>query len=221
MARCKIYKKKRKKRLIVLSVFLLLGLGVYFFLSQFVYPVIRTVSREYVRSAAIDSVNKSVGEVMDNNPYYVNLTKVEHDAAGNITMIYADSAAVNSLARNVTQCAQNNLSSIGEEGIKIPLGSLSGISFLAGRGPDLNIRAVQVGNIDTSFKSEFVSQGVNQTLHKLFIEVSASVNIIIPGAENKVTTVTSVLVSESIIIGKVPDVYLSGDASGLVYNLVP
>lgn len=220
MSRYCAVKKKRKKKLIILSAFLFLILSVYLFLTFVVQPVIRTISQEYVRSLTIESVNKSVMEVMSDNPSFVQLTEIMKDDAGNITMIATNSAAVNALARNVTAKAQKKLTEMGNNGVKIPLGSLSGISFFAGRGPDVNIRAVQVGNIDTEFKSQFISAGINQTQHKIFILVTASVNIIIPGAENKITTVTPVLVSESIIIGKIPDVYLDGK-SDIIYNLVP
>lgn len=223
MARCPYYKKRRKrrkKRILLLTLLFLIA-AIYAFTAIFIRPVIRTVSREAIKSLTVDIVNVSVAEVMNSNPAFLQLTEVIKDDAGNIALIQTNSAAVNMLARNVTENAQNNLNSIGDSGVKIPLGSLSGISFLAGRGPDINIKAVQVGNIDTDFSSQFLPAGINQTIHKFFIDVTASVNIIIPGAENKVTTVTKVLIGESIIIGKVPDVYFGNQASDLLFNLVP
>ncbi len=205
----------------MLLTLLFLIAAIYAFTAIFIRPVIRTVSREAIKSLTVDIVNVSVAEVMNSNPAFLQLTEVIKDDAGNIALIQTNSAAVNMLARNVTENAQNNLNSIGDSGVKIPLGSLSGISFLAGRGPDINIKAVQVGNIDTDFSSQFLPAGINQTIHKFFIDVTASVNIIIPGAENKVTTVTKVLIGESIIIGKVPDVYFGNQASDLLFNLVP
>lgn len=215
------HKKRKKKKPLVISAILLLFVGIYVFLSLYVKPVIRTVSQEEVRSLTIEYVNNSVSEVMRNNPEYVDMTEIIKDDSGNIAMIHANSSAINSLARNITEKAQNYLSMLKSDGINIPLGSLSGIAFFAGRGPDINIKALPVGNIDTSFSSEFIPAGINQTLHKLFIDVTASVSIIIPGAENKVTTVTKVLVSESIIIGKVPDAYLGNQSVDVTYDLVP
>lgn len=200
---------------------MLIIFGIYLFLTFSVRPVIRTISQESIRSLTVETVNLSVAEVMENNPAYIELTEVVKDAEGNITLISTNSAAVNSLARNVTVSAQVNLEKIAERGVKIPLGSLSGLSFLAGRGPDINIKAIPVGNIDTEFSSEFTPAGINQTLHKLYISVTASVNIVIPGAGNKITTVTQVLISECLIIGKVPEVYLGTQSADLSYNLVP
>ena len=55
----------------------------------------------------------------------------------------------------------------------------------------------------------------------MYLDITASVNIVIPGAENKITTTTQVLIGESVIIGKVPDVYLSGKITNGSYDLVP
>ena len=205
----------------ILSALLLIAAGVYLFISLCVRPVIRTVSQESIRALTVETVNLAVADVMESNPSYIHLTKIEKDEAGNITLISTDSAVTNSLARKVTEKAQRSLEKVAEQGIGIPLGSLSGFSFFSGRGPRVNIKAIPVGNIDTAFSSEFISAGINQTLHKLFINVTASVNIVIPGAPNKITTVTPVLISETVIIGKVPEIYLGTQSANHTYNLVP
>lgn len=219
MARC-IRKKSRKKQIVV-AVLLLLCIGIYFFVIWYVKPVIRTVSQEEVRSLTINAVNLSVSEVMEENPAYIQMTEIVKDNDGNIAMIYANASIINSLSRKITEQAQTHLRQMEETGIEIPLGSLSGIAFLAGRGPNIKIKALPVGNIDTAFSSEFIPAGINQTLHKLFIDVTASVSIIIPGAENKITTITQVLIEESLIIGKVPEVYLGSQTVDVSYDLVP
>ena len=205
----------------MLSVFLSVAVAVYLFVTKAVQPVIRTVSQETIRAVTVETVNLAVAEVMENNPTYIHLTKVEKDGDGNIVMISIDSATTNALARKVTEKAQRDLEKVAEKGINIPLGSLSGLSFFSGRGPNVNIKAIPVGNIETTFSSQFVAAGINQTLHKIFINVMASVNIVIPGAKNKVTTVTPILISETVIIGKVPQVYLGASALDPAYDLVP
>lgn len=213
--------RKRRRRLIVISVLLCIVLAVYLFVVVSVRPVISTVSQEKIRALTVETVNHAVADVMESNPMYIHLTDIEKDENGNILLITTNSAAVNSLARKVTETAQSSLETVAEQGIEIPVGSLSGFSFFSGRGPNVNIKAIPVGNIETQFSSEFTPAGINQTLHKLFIEVTASVNIVIPGAQNKITTVTPVLVGETVIIGKVPDVYLGTQSADVSYNLVP
>lgn len=217
---CRV-KKRKSKKLIVISVLLLLCLGIYLFFVNSIRPVIQTISQETIRALTVENVNLAVAEVMAENPTYVDLSTVERDNDGNISLITTNSAVVNSLARSVTVAAQKNLEKISDKGVGIPIGSLSGISFLSGRGPSVNIKTIPIGSVETSFSSKFEESGINQTLHKLYINVSSSVNIIIPGSSQKVNTVTEVLVSETIIIGKVPHVYLSSQSSSGGYNFVP
>lgn len=214
-------RKRRKRKLILLSALLLIIFVVYLFVTLSVRPIIRTVSQEFIRALTVETVNLAVDDVMENNPAYVHLTEIEKDEQGNITLITTNSAAVNSLARKVTEKAQSSLEIVAEQGIGIPLGSLSGISFFSGRGPEVNIKAIPIGNIDTTFSSEFIPAGINQTLHKLFINIAASINIVIPGAQNKISVLTQVMIGETIIIGKVPNFYFGSQTPLPTLNLVP
>ncbi len=221
MIKCRYCVNKRRRKPIILSVLLLIAIGICLFFIYVVRPVINTYSSEYIRTLTVDSVNKSINKVMSENPMYAHLTEIEKDSDGNILLVTANAASVNSLTREVTECALQYLSELTETGVKIPIGSLCGISFLAGRGPNINIKAMPIGNLETAFSSEFTSAGINQTLHKLFLHVTASVNIVIPGVKNNIVTTTDVMIGEEIIIGKIPDVYLGTHSVDLSYNLIP
>ena len=56
----------------------------------------------------------------------------------------------------------------------------TGIKLLAGRGPNINIRISSIGNVETDLKSEFYSQGINQTLHRVYLQVKCNVDILTP-----------------------------------------
>lgn len=86
-------------------------------------------------------------------------------------------------------------------------GSFTGISLLAGRGPGIKIKISSVGNVETDLKSEFISQGINQTLHRVYLQVKCEVSILTP-FENITRDITNqVLIAENVIIGKIPSTY--------------
>lgn len=218
------YVKKRKikrRRLIVLSVLLLILLSVWGFMSFFVNPVIRTVSEESVKALTIEAVNNAAADVMNSNPAFVELIEVTKDNNGKITLIQANTVLINMLARNTTLEAQKNISKMGEQGITVPIGSLTGIAIMAGRGPSMTMRVLPVGSISTEFRSQFTSAGINQTRHRIYMEVKASISIVVPGLNNTVETVTEVLISESLIIGEVPEFYFNTSSLDDLLNLVP
>ncbi len=59
--------------------------------------------------------------------------------------------------------------------------------------------------------SSLTSAGINQTLHTVSLEVTASVEIVLPSGPRDVSTVTDVLLCESVIVGKVPDAFFGGN----------
>ena len=63
------------------------------------------------------------------------------------------------------------------------------------------------GTVETDLKSEFKEAGINQTLHRIYLEVKCNVNILTPYNTIKETIVNQVLLVEGVIIGNIPSTY--------------
>ena len=79
--------------------------------------------------------------------------------------------------------------------------------MLAGRGPAVKIQISSIGTVETDLRSEFKSQGVNQTLHRLYLEVKCRVNILTPFKDIEKEITNQVLLLENVIVGKIPEKY--------------
>ena len=55
--------------------------------------------------------------------------------------------------------------------LKLHFGSFTGLKLMSGKGPGIKIRISTIGNVKTDLKSEFVSKGINQTLHRIYLQV--------------------------------------------------
>ena len=79
--------------------------------------------------------------------------------------------------------------------------------LLSARGPGVKIRISSIGNIETNLNSEFTSQGINQTLHRIYVDISCNVKVLTPfkDIERKITN--KVLLAENVIVGNIPDTY--------------
>ncbi len=86
-------------------------------------------------------------------------------------------------------------------------GSFTGIKLLSGRGPGIKIRISSVGNVETDLRSEFTEQGINQTLHRIYLQVKCQVSILTPFKDITKDISNQVLIMENVIMGKVPDTY--------------
>ena len=56
-------------------------------------------------------------------------------------------------------------------------------------------------------KSEFQSAGINQTLHKIYLDVSCNVRVLTPFSSIDEKVINQVLLAESVIVGNIPDTY--------------
>lgn len=212
-----VYGKKRKRLsrkgkafVALFSVACVIALiFVYYF--SIVLPTIVTLSEQTIRSKSTIVISQSVERVLAEGQYtYKDLISVERDANNNITNISTNSVLVNNLIGQVTQNIQNEVDNIALQTINISLGTFTGIPFLYGHGPKIPIKLIPVGTVNTNFKSQFKSAGINYTLHSLYFTVSVSVAMLFPSATQNYTTSLDVQICESVLDGRVPDVYLQG-----------
>ena len=86
-------------------------------------------------------------------------------------------------------------------------GSFTGFKLLAGRGPGVKIRISTIGDVETDLRSEFTSQGINQTLHRVYLQVKCNVNILTPFDNISREITNQVLLMENVIVGNIPNTY--------------
>ena len=181
------------------------------YLTYYVNPKIVESSEAQIKSLAITEINKSVKMVTITPDLYNNLIKISYNNDGDITMINSNSFMVNQISTAIIEKTQQNLNLMGEQGIKIPLGNFSGITFLSNLGPNITIRMTPIGSTQTKIKSNFTSKGINQTLHSLFLNIICEIKVILPIKSINLKIENEVLIAESVIVGKIPNTYLSAD----------
>ncbi len=84
---------------------------------------------------------------------------------------------------------------------------LHGTKILSGRGPNVPIKMATVGNVETDLVSQFSQAGINQTLHRIYLNVSCKVTILTPFDSIEQEITNQVLIAEAVILGDVPDTY--------------
>lgn len=138
---------------------------------------------------------------------------VERDADGAITSLSADTARLNLLRSQLVTAALEALEEVDVSAIQIPLGSLLDSELVWARGPSIHARALSVGTVSADFDSDFSSAGVNQTLYRIWLELSVPLTVMLPGGGVQVKLDSRLCLSETVIVGSVPSTYLQMDAS--------
>lgn len=86
-------------------------------------------------------------------------------------------------------------------------GSFTGFKLLSGKGPGVPIRISSIGNVETDLRSEFTAQGINQTLHRVYLQIECQVSILTPYDDITEKIKNQVLIAENVIVGKIPNTY--------------
>ena len=173
-----------------------------------ILPVFDKLCEEKAMSIATIISNNKATEVMAEHTYD-ELFTIEKDNNGNITMIKSNVIPINEIISDVAVRIQEELEKREDDKIQIPLGSVTGFKLLAGSGPNINIKIVPAGSVKTDLRSEFVAQGINQTLHRIYLQVDCQVTIVTPYDEISKEISNQVLLIENVIIGNIPSTYLN------------
>lgn len=169
-------------------------------------PIINTQCEVIAKSIATKISNEQATNVMKNYEYE-DLCSITKDVNGNITLISANVIPVNEIISDVAVKIQEQLNDNDNNKFYIRLGSFTGTKILSGRGPNIEIKMSTVGNVETDLRSEFISRGINQTLHKIYLQVDCNVIVLTPfnNIEQKISN--QVLIAEAVIVGITPDTY--------------
>lgn len=176
------------------------------FILDIIFPIFDELCENKAKSVATIIANEQATEVMKKYQYE-DLFDIEKDSQGNVSMIKANVISINEISSDVANRIQDTINSREREKIEIALGSFTGLKLLAGKGPGIKISISSIGDVETNLRSEFTSQGINQTLHRIYLEVKANVSILTPFDKISKEITNQILLMENVIIGNVPDTF--------------
>ncbi len=217
MKRIKIGRKLLIITLIIIGVFIC----IFILIDIGIKPTIIAMSEAKVEYIAILAMNNAVNKILGSDIKYTDLTDVLLDKDGKISMIQYNTILINRLARETSTLAQDEIRALGEEGITVPLGSITRSKILSGMGPNIKVRIIPVGAVSTDFTDEFHQAGINQTRHKIYLQLRTQVRIVVPLGSETISVSTRVPISESIVVGEVPNTYVNVANEDQMLNLIP
>lgn len=195
-------KSTTKKIIIIILVVLL----IFKLILSYIEPIFDTLCEEKIKSVATIITNQESTYIM-NKYQYEELYSVEKDENGNIVIIRSNVVPINNMVSELTKNIQDEFNNIKDSSIRIAMGGLSGIYFLSGTGPQISVKVSMTGTVDTEIKSEFISQGINQTLHRVYVNFNCNMKVVTPIRSYSKSTVNQVIIAEHMIVGNIPDTY--------------
>ena len=178
-------------------------------------PVVEHLAIHQVNNLVTAKVNHSL---MSMDEGYEDLISIQRDGNGKIIAVASNMAQVNQLRNHVATCVLDTVSSLDVHELGVPLGSLFDMDLLWAKGPKIRVHSLVVGLVNTQVNSEFNAAGINQTIHRVLLKVEIPLTVLIPGIVLETQVNTTVCVAETVIIGSVPDTYLTLNDSPIQSN---
>lgn len=202
---------KKSKWLIYFFLLILLLLLIVFI--KMAYPVFIATCKNRAKSIAVNTLNKEVNSVMIMYNYD-DLVDIQRDADGNISYISAKIIPINELVAKITKNIQESIDSSPSTLVNLNLGTVTGFSGLAKISPKIAIKVEQAGNIETKINSKFEAMGINQTIHRIYLDLKCTIGILTPLESISEDVHLDVLLTETVIVGEVPTNYYNFENLG-------
>ena len=205
-----VYGKKengeKSKRIVFLSFSAILLL---FLASAFIF--LNDISSQIALSDACDivtvKVNRTIAEIFAEKNYdadwFVSFEKSEN---GEVSAVSCNMARINALSAEILSRTVDSTEN-STITVAIPLGNLTGISLLMGRGPKIPVRILMLTSSRVEFSNNLISAGINQTKHQINIDVIVDVDVLLPWGTKSSQVNTEVLIADTLVVGNVPQTF--------------
>lgn len=196
---------KRRRRQLIISIFFIFIVSIIILLCFRLRLIFITLSRTEIHLVSQQIINNIITEKI--NSLNTNLLEFEKDDSGEITFVNSNVIYMNQIANEISIEIVEKIKEIEYLYVNIPLGSLSGSDVFTSVGPTFKIKFIPVGEVKTEFKTDFSSSGINQTKHKVFLNIVCQIKALSIFADTLVSTVLEIPIIETVIVGGVPNTY--------------
>ena len=190
---------------LILLVFCLLFLG---FFQIKILPLLLNLAEAKAEAEAAGCITDAVSrKISQGTLSYDKIICFEKDFDGRITALRTNMQQVNSLKADLLSTINHQLLRQNQRPVTVPAGDLFLPELFAGRGPGIPVRILSIGSSHAEFISHFTQAGINQTLHKVSLQVQIDGMALVFGRVFHFSAAGTVLVAETVIVGQVPHTF--------------
>ena len=167
-------------------------------------PMFEALCIEEASNIATDIITEESAIALKKYNYQdiVSIVKSE-----NTNILKTDVVVINNIATEITNRVVNRLKELENSNVGIHIGALTGSKFFSGSGPNIKIKIMPVGTVDSEIKTEFETQGINQTMYRIYLDIICEIKILMPYKNTSKKIKSQILLVETAIMGEVPETY--------------
>ena len=207
-----LYRKRRKRRFVLLKKILLTIILLTIGVTVFCEVHLSDFRPEYIRIQAeilsVNSVCDAVNDTIDKLNYsYSDIAKVNSDKNGRVQSIETDSFKINRLKSDITKAVQNEIAKVYDNEIEIPIGAFTNVTILSNVGPCVPVNFNLTGSFSSEVVSTFEQAGLYQTVHHIRLLLTSKIMTTSLDYSGNITFTTDFEIAQSVIVGEIPSAY--------------
>lgn len=202
-----------KRRIgIAVAVIMLVLILLFFLIDLRLKASILELAQAKAQIKVTELINAAVSDKIVRETEYKDIVYVHKDDEGRIVMIQANTIILNQIMAKTTSAVLAGFKD-GEDSVSVPMGQITGMTLLSNSGPRIKVRIIPTRQLNVSVQDQFEQAGINQTRHRIYLQINSRVKIAVPLMGKDFNVVTTIPMAETIIVGEVPDTYVNFNGS--------
>lgn len=200
----------RMQGILAICIIIAIVAGIYIQLDREVMPSVMAMAKVKATSLATEAINEAIKETLNAQQITTDdLLSYDYNDKGELISWNVNSILINQICTDVVTNTNQSLQHIGEVSLKMPLGNATGSRIFANLGPDIIIKVMPVGTVKVDYSNDIRSTGINQVNHVVWLNVEATVQVVVPLFSDQVQVKRKVILIDKVISGQVPPSYVN------------
>jgi sporulation protein YunB len=179
------------------------------------------VAENDARMRAAEVINRVLISSVTEQRQPADFITYQKDNDGRISAYQINTQLVNQVAAKAATAVQAEFFKLSDGTFSIPLGALTGSRLVGANGPRVPVRSVPVGSVVVAIRQDFHAEGINQTRHRVYLHATARVQVVLPVLSREVEVSADVPLSETVIVGPVPNGFYGGNVGSVSVPVGP
>lgn len=203
----------------VIAVIIIIAIisGIYIQLDRQIIPTVLAMAKIKASSVATKAINQGITQsLLVNQTTMQDLISYDYNDQGDLISWNVNSIMINNLCASIVDNSMDELQNIGVVKFKIPLGNMTGSRLFANIGPEMSVDILPIGTVRVNYENDIRSTGINQVNHTVWLDVEATVQVVVPLFSDQVVVKRRVVLIDKVISGDVPPSYVNVPESNIL-----
>ena len=204
------HSQNKLQGVIAIIIIVAIFLGIYIQLDRQIIPTVLAMAKIQANTVATKAINQGITQsLISNQTTMQDLISYDYNDSGELVSWNVNSIMINNLCASIVDNTMDELQNIGIVKFKIPMGNLTGSRLFANIGPEISVDVLPIGTIRVNYDNNIRSTGINQVNHTVWLDVEATVQVVVPLFSDQVIVKRRVVLIDKVISGDVPPNYVN------------